>query len=79
MGRTVLVARLGARDLRGRNVTGRSGPFPVAFPVIRAPSPRGWWLLALVAGVIVATVALAAVPAPAGARRPVAEVLTQED
>lgn len=41
-------------------------------------SPPGWWLLALVAGVIVATVALAALPAQAGARHAVAEVLTQE-
>ena len=41
-------------------------------------SPRAWWLLALVGGVILATVALTAVTAQAGARRPVAEVLTQE-
>jgi putative ABC transport system permease protein len=41
-------------------------------------SPQGWWLLALVGGVIVATVALAAVPATAGARHPVAEALAQE-
>ncbi len=41
-------------------------------------SPRGWWLLALVASVIVATVALAAIPAQAGARRPVVDVLAQE-
>jgi putative ABC transport system permease protein len=41
-------------------------------------SPPAWWLAVLVGGVAVAVLALAAVPARAGARRPVADVLAQE-
>jgi putative ABC transport system permease protein len=41
-------------------------------------SPPVWWLLALMGCVIATTVALAAVPAMAGARRPVVEALAVE-
>jgi len=41
-------------------------------------SPHVWWLLVLVIAVVIATVALAAVPAWAGARHPVTELLAQE-
>jgi ABC-type lipoprotein release transport system permease subunit len=44
----------------------------------RQASPAFWWLLAVVGGVLVAVVVLTAVPARAGARRPVSDVLAQE-
>lgn len=44
----------------------------------RQASPPGWWLLALVGGVAIAVTVLAAVPARAGARRPVVDALARE-
>jgi putative ABC transport system permease protein len=44
----------------------------------RQASPAVWWLLALVAGVLLGVLALTALPARAGARRPVTDVLAQE-
>ena len=41
-------------------------------------SPPGWWLLAMVAGLLLAVAGLTAIPARAGVRRPVAEVLGAE-
>ena len=43
-----------------------------------APTPSAWWLLATVAGTVVAVTALTAIPARASARRPVAAVLRSE-
>jgi putative ABC transport system permease protein len=41
-------------------------------------SPPTWWLLAMVAGMLVVVAALTAIPARVGARRPVAEILQAE-
>lgn len=41
-------------------------------------SPPAWWLLALVAGMLLAVAGLTAIPARLGARRPVAEILGSE-
>ena len=40
--------------------------------------PPLWWLIAVVAGILLGVVVLIAVPARAGARRPVAEILQSE-
>jgi putative ABC transport system permease protein len=40
--------------------------------------PPTWWLLAVVAGTLLAVAGLSAIPARAGARRPVAEILQSE-
>jgi putative ABC transport system permease protein len=39
------------------------------------PGPPLWWLLAVVAGTVLAVTALTTIPARIGARRPVAELL----
>jgi ABC-type lipoprotein release transport system permease subunit len=44
----------------------------------RQAMPRAWWLIALVAAVLAGATGLTAIPARAGARRPVADVLTLE-
>jgi putative ABC transport system permease protein len=44
----------------------------------RTPVPPAWWLAAAVLGTVLAVAALASVPALAGTRRPVAEILQAE-
>ena len=41
-------------------------------------SPPAWWLLAMVAGMLLAVARLTVIPARIGARRPVAEILQAE-
>ncbi len=41
-------------------------------------SPPAWWLLAMVAGMLLAVAGLTVIPARIGARRPVAEILQAE-
>ena len=40
--------------------------------------PPAWWLLAVVAGTVLAVAGLTAIPARIGARRPIAEILQAE-
>ena len=41
-------------------------------------SPRAWWLLAMVLGMLLAVAGLTVIPARTGGRRPVAEILQSE-
>ena len=52
--------------------------FTVANQGGNASEPPVWWLLAVVAGTVVAVAGLTTLPARFGARRPVAEILQSE-
>jgi putative ABC transport system permease protein len=54
---------------------GGYGLFTVASQGGSASQPPAWWLIAAVLGTVIAVAALTAIPARAGARRPVADTL----
>jgi hypothetical protein len=82
MGRAVLVARLAGRDLRRRpaqgvllGIPGGYLLFSVASQGGTASQPPAWWLIVAVLDTVLVVAALTAIPARAGAQRPVAAIL----
>jgi putative ABC transport system permease protein len=59
-------------------VGGGFGLFTVASQGGSVSQPPAWWLIAVVAGTVIAVAGLTALPARFGARRPVAEILQSE-
>ena len=52
------------------------------YGAVQKGGPQGssptWWLLAMIAGILLAVAGLTAIPARIGARRPIAEILQAE-
>jgi putative ABC transport system permease protein len=59
-------------------IGGGFGLFNAASQEGNVSQPPAWWLIAVVAGTVIAVAGLTALPARFGARRPVAEILQSE-
>jgi len=83
MGQIALICRLALRDLRRRPAQAVGIPAGTAlYGAVQNGGPQGspsiWWLLAMVAALMLGVAALTAIPARIGALRSVAAILQAE-